>query len=365
MHVLVTTIVHVPLDARILHRQIRAMLDAGWQVTYAAPWGATRQSVPAWADPDRLRTLDLPRATGRARREAVGRARRLIATLEREADLVLVHDLDLLAAVAGRRRAAPVVWDVHEDTAGALADRAWVPGWAEGPLRIAVRAVERWAERRLHLVIAEADYQRRFVRTHPVIPNHPWVPREVDEPGADRVVYVGRISSGRGAHELVDLGRRLAPSIRVELIGAPDDDVRHLIEDAAGRGEVEWRGFLPNDEALARVEGALAGLSLLHDDPNYRVSTPTKLLEYLAHGVPVVTTPLPLAARLVEDERCGIVVGFGDVDAAEAAIRRLAGDAGIRRRLAAAGRRAVRERYNWQRTSERFLDVLRGWVPRR
>ncbi|HEX4829649.1 MAG TPA: glycosyl transferase, partial [Trebonia sp.] len=38
MRVLVCTAVHHPADARIYFRQIRALLDAGHQVTYIAPW---------------------------------------------------------------------------------------------------------------------------------------------------------------------------------------------------------------------------------------------------------------------------------------------------------------------------------------
>ena len=35
---LVVTVVHHPEDARIRHRQIDALLAAGWEVTYAAPF---------------------------------------------------------------------------------------------------------------------------------------------------------------------------------------------------------------------------------------------------------------------------------------------------------------------------------------
>ena len=39
MRVVVCTIVHHPADARIYLRQIRALLDAGHEVTYIAPVG--------------------------------------------------------------------------------------------------------------------------------------------------------------------------------------------------------------------------------------------------------------------------------------------------------------------------------------
>ena len=60
------------------------------------------------------------------------------------------------------------------------------------------------------------------------------------------------------------------------------------------------------------VDGALAGLSLLQDEANFRHSLPTKVVEYMARGVPVVTTPLPRAAELATAHECGFVVPFGD-----------------------------------------------------
>jgi glycosyltransferase involved in cell wall biosynthesis len=357
MRILVVTVVHVPLDARIFHRQIRSMLDAGWDVAYAAPWGAYRQQPP-----DGPAAIDLPRAAGRRRLAAVHRARRLILRARRRADLVVVHDPDLLLAVAGWTGATPVVWDVHEDTAAALDDRPWIPGWVRGPVRASVRAAEGWAEKRMRLLLAEPGYRERFAHDHPVVPNYPWLPAEVSPPGGERVVYVGRVSRRRGAREMLALADRLGPHVRLEVVGPADPDVAPDLEAASADGRIRWHGYLPNDEALALVDGALAGISLLHDEPNYRSSTPTKILEYMARGVPVVTTPLPEAARIVREHHAGIVVPFDDVEAAAAAVQTLRDDEDLRLRAGASGRAAVRDRYSWDEAAKDFLSALAGWA---
>src|SRR5690606_41717814 len=59
--------------------------------------------------------VDLPRAAGRRRLGAVRAARRRIREMRDDVDLVLLHDPDLLLAVAGLRRRPVVVWDVHEE----------------------------------------------------------------------------------------------------------------------------------------------------------------------------------------------------------------------------------------------------------
>ena len=359
LRVLVVTIVHVPLDARIYHRQIRALREAGAAVTYAAPFtGYGIDSSVAEVG----RTVDLPRAAGRDRLRALEAARVLIARHAADHDLVVLHDPELLAAVAGLRGLPPVVWDVHEDTAASLTDRPWVPDAVRPAAAAAVRLAERWAERRFHLTLAEEGYADRFAHAHPVVPNVPFLPDAPRDDWDDRVVYVGRVSARRGAHELVGLARELSGEVAVEVAGPADDDVADLLADADREGALTWHGFVPNDRALTLVDGALAGLSLLHDEPNYRHSMPTKILEYLAHGVPAVTTPLPVARRIVEGEDAGVVVPFGDVPATADAVRALQADPSRRAALGRRGREAVAARWSWDAAGPAFVDQLRRWA---
>ncbi|MFJ4846489.1 MULTISPECIES: glycosyltransferase [unclassified Streptomyces] len=366
MHVLVVTIVHHPEDARIMHRQIAALLDRGHTVTYAAPFSA-RGVTPR---PD-VEAVDLPRAMGRDRRAAVRAARRMLDARGPAADVVLLHDPELLLALPGalrhwRRigaRRPAVVWDVHEDTAAAIAMKGWVPKLLRPPVRLAVRAAERIAERHLHLLLAEDAYQERFRRIHPVVPNLVTVPPgNPVPPGDDRVVYLGQLSRARGTEELIAMARLLAPEVKVEVIGAADGDVRALLSAADRDGVLRWHGFLPNDEALGRLRGALAGMSLLRDEANYRHSRPTKVVEYMAYGIPVVSTPNPLAADLVKEHDCGILVPYEDPAAAAEAVRRLRTDAELRGLMGARGHAAALSVLNWPDRAGEFVAGLEDWA---
>lgn len=357
MRLLVLTVVHDPRDARIRARQIAALQAAGHEVVYAAPfrdYGVT--------PPKGLEAYDVARAAGRRRVGALREARRLVRRLAPRLDLVLLHDPELVVATAGLGDRVPLVWDVHEDTVAAFADKPWLPALLRPAAARAVRGLERWAERRRHLLLAEDSYQARFARPHPVVPNTPRVPPTAPPPGDDAVVYVGRLSRLRGAAELIEVGRRLAGEVAVRLIGTADADVRPQLEQAHARGVVEWRGFVPNEEALAEVAGAIAGLSLLADHPNYRGSLPTKVLEYLSRGTPVVTTPLEVAREVVERYDAGVVVPFGDVEATVGAVRRLAADPALRRRMGAAGHAGVLADHNWDVDGPRFVSQLEAWA---
>ena len=54
MRVVVCTVVHHPADARIFYREIRALLDAGHDVTYIAPHGEPGQRPVQDQDQDQI-----------------------------------------------------------------------------------------------------------------------------------------------------------------------------------------------------------------------------------------------------------------------------------------------------------------------
>ena len=391
MRVVVCTVVHHPADARIFYRQIRALLDAGHDVTYIAPHdeaehgtvrdqsqdqpqdqdersvAASSTAAPAVAQGQTrqrgtLTAVTIPRAVGRRRLGALRAARAAMTAHVADADLLLVHDPELLLVLPPRRHRPPTVWDVHEDTAAALTTKSWLPAFLRTIAAGGVHVAEHQAERRLHLLLAESGYRDRFASAHPVVPNTTYVPETAAPPsGPRRVVYVGWLSPDRGSAEMVELGRLLKPhGIAVELMGQADGAARAHIE--AGGEYVHWHGFVPNAEALRLVEGALAGLSLLQDEANFRHSMPTKVAEYMARGVPVVTTPLPLAVELVEAADAGFVVPFNDPQAACNAILRLDADPDLRVKMGLRAHEYALRNLAWAPHAAAFVAQLETWA---
>jgi glycosyltransferase involved in cell wall biosynthesis len=225
------------------------------------------------------------------------------------------------------------------------------------------------AERYVHLILAEHGYVARFARPHPVVPNTTYVPHAPAPPGGSapgegrRVVYVGHLSPDRGTADMIELARLLRPhGIMVDLIGPADGRARARIEPAQAEGLLRWRGFVPNDQAMPMLDGALAGLSLLHEEPNFRHSLPTKVVEYMARGVPVVTTPLPVVAELTRGHECGFVVPFGDPQAAADAVLALAGDSSLRAEMGRRGHEAAYRSLGWPPDAREFVAQLQAWA---
>src|SRR5699024_8123794 len=117
--------------------------------------------------------------------------------------------------------------------------------------------------------------------------------------------------------------------------------------------------------ALRMCAGALAGLSLLHDAPNYRHSMPTKVVEYMAHGLPVVSTEGPVARSLVTEHPegpAGIVVPFQDSQAAAEAVLTLRDDRALRLSYAYTGHTIARSSFHWPVQARLFVKQLESWL---
>jgi glycosyltransferase involved in cell wall biosynthesis len=362
----VITVVHNPEDSRIRQRQLNALIAAGWDVTYAAPFRAfglhvppTRQERPCRG---RLCCVDIPRSAGRRRFWAWQAARTIMRAQAQDHAVVLVHDPELVLAAAGLRL-KNLIWDVHEDPAAALQVKAWMPRILRRPVAAAWRRAEWVAERQHYLLLAEHAYRQRFRRWHPVVANSVSVPKAIAPAGDERVSYLGSVTMSRGCDTMIEVGRELRRrtdgAVRLEVIGeAADSEARRALQTAVGAGDVSWLGFVRSEDALARVSGSLAGLCLLKDLPNYRVSLPTKIVEYGALGVPVITTPLPLAANLVRSENIGLEVPWDDPSAVVDAVLQLRADPDMRSQLGVNGHRVALREHDWNRLSTDFVRIM-------
>jgi glycosyltransferase involved in cell wall biosynthesis len=92
-----------------------------------------------------------------------------------------------------------------------------------------------------------------------------------------------------------------------------------------------------------------AGLAPLLRDVRNTVQgcLPLKLLDYLAHGLPVIASDLFVVRQIVRHEENGLLHRPGDREAFAGSIARLAGDAALRARLARQARRSLAALPTW------------------
>ena len=80
---------------------------------------------------------------------------------------------------------------------------------------------------------------------------------------------------------------------------------------------------------------------------NHRLTTPNKLFEAMAAGVPVLASDLPGMSTIVRETGCGRLVDPARTDQIAAALRDMLEHPADRAAMGSRALDAVRDRYNW------------------
>ncbi len=302
-------------------------------------------------------------------------------------DVWHAHDLTGLAAIVPHlpRRSA-VVYDSHElflETGTALR----LPKAARRLLRVYER---RLVSRTLAVItvndeIASILARRYKPRRIEVVHNCPerWSPpaarpdliREAAgiPDGAPIVLYHGGLTAGRGIDMLVDsmLVNGLE-DVHLVLMGYGDlhDRFEGVAREERWNGRIHVIDPVPPSALLSWVASADVGAM---PNPgatrNDYFSTPNKLFECFAAGVPVVASDFPTMRRIVIDDPEGPFGAVCDprhaesIAAAISSIVRLSPE--DRDALRARCRRVAAERWNWETEARHLLSIYAEILPQR
>jgi glycosyltransferase involved in cell wall biosynthesis len=183
-------------------------------------------------------------------------------------------------------------------------------------------------------------------------------------------VYLGTLDRYRRPEVMVDaaaLVGRVMPEFRLMVIGEADEPSdrgwlqRHAVETGAARW-VHFTGRLPFDQALAMAQRAQVGLSPVPRSPLTEVGSPTKAVEYLACGLPVICNDQPDQAWVVEQSGGGRVVAL-DARAFADAIIATVSDPVAAQAQAEAGRLWVKTHRDYEVLARGVEARLRALVP--
>jgi glycosyltransferase involved in cell wall biosynthesis len=180
--------------------------------------------------------------------------------------------------------------------------------------------------------------------------------------GPPRLLFLGTLSARKGLPELLQAlagPRCVALAWRLAVAGEGDADAYGRRARELGIAErIDFLGSVP--EARARELLAAADVFVL---PSHNEGLSIALLEAMANGCAIVTTPVGANLDAVSDGVSALVVPSGDPERLAAALARVVGDAALRAELQAAARRRFCEAFDIGLHCERLAALYREMCP--
>jgi glycosyltransferase involved in cell wall biosynthesis len=268
----------------------------------------------------------------------------------------------VVLAVAEALR-VPVVLHLH----GALFDRFYIesPHWVQARLRWMFRKASRvlvlgphWRAVAVNLLGADPG------RVQIVCNGVPSGEGERKNDDGLHVVFLGRLEERKGVSDLI--AALAAPALRdlpwrATLAG--DGDPRPYAAQAHRLGigdRIAFPGWLDRKETTGLLRSASV-LAL----PSKAEGLPMVVLEALANGVPVVTTPVGAIPDFLEDQVSALFHPPGDASALARALDRLMRSEDDRRALAAGGRLVFQRHFDIGTVTREILATYRTVTDRR
>jgi glycosyltransferase involved in cell wall biosynthesis len=279
------------------------------------------------------------------------------------------HDPELMSVgMLLKLRGKRVIWDIHEDLPRQILTKDWIAGGLRGHIARATEVMEALCERNVDAIVAATPaIARRFTLEKTVtVQNLPTLDKPTHTKASPYMqkgrilTYVGGMSGIRGAREMVAAMNLLPASLEAQLVLAgvfASPKLEAELQQTPGWERVQFVGWKSQSEVNDLLAQSRVGLVLFHPAPNHTEAQPNKLFEYMRAGIPVIASNFPLWRRIVEKERCGLLVNPLEPRAIAQSMQWILENPQQAEAMGTHGQEAVSARYNWGTEARELLEL--------
>jgi glycosyltransferase involved in cell wall biosynthesis len=285
-----------------------------------------------------------------------------------DSDIYHFHDPELIpAGLKLVKRNKQVIFDIHENIAEQIKQKSYLSPMFRSLLSRLFSAYEKRFINKFTLILAEnsyAAYFDRFSANYTIVLNMPETDSldefVVDNRNSTELFYIGSITENRGIYLLLDalkIVSKQGVSFKMHFIGPCDDISVDMNEYGDIKNNIVFHGRLELKEGFRISKNCMIGFSILKPIGNYITSYSTKIFEYMAVKLPVITSNFPLYKNVVEKYHCGLCVNPLDPKEIAEAICYMIKNPDIAKSMGENGKRAIARHFNWGIEQDKLFAV--------
>lgn len=382
IHVCILTTAHPLDDVRVSNKIAQSLKEEGFRVTWVGPDYAyfDHENYNRYGLEYRLY---LPSKT-KLDRILSGRRAYQAALMVQDVDVYYSPEPDSaeVAVRLAKRNGAKVIFDVHEVYHDVMLSR-WLNGWAFHMLRpIARKRIERTCSR-CDLVVgvskavlepySNATVEQMIVRSCAPAWFAKGSPADVCGNGRGELTLMhGKSTLGRGTItvlEALSLASERVDGLRVVMFDAFVEKAENfgahqlctMVKEMNLETIVDFRKPVPMQEMPAILNCCDVGM-VSYNRMLGLESLPNKLFEYMATGLAILAPSYSEEiVRIIEQEKCGMLVDFENPQAIADAIVYLRNNPVECRQMGIRARNAFLHRHNWQAEVRPLIEKIHGW----
>lgn len=293
---------------------------------------------------------------------------------ELDSSIYHIHDPELIpTGLKLKKLGKKVIFDVHENIALQIKDKKIIPFFLRSIISMFYRKYEINVVKKFDaLILAEQSYlnyysnlntQIEVVLNMPdlnMLKNFKNIEREKNE-----IFYIGGISNLRGFDVKVDaikILKKKFPDIMMHCIGPYSPKLIDTVDIYKIENNIKFYGLMPLEKGLEYSRDSKIGISILKPIKNYTESFSTKIFEYMAIGLPVVTSNFKLYKNIIEKYKCGICVNPLNSKEIADAIEYIIKNPVTAKQMGLNGIKATEEIFNWEKEKKKMFNLYKNLI---
>ena len=360
MHIYHITSVHTRYDTRIFKKECISLFQAGYDVSLIVCDGLGDEICEG------VKIFDAGNYNKAPRLKRVRIAPKAIYKKINEfanADIVHFHDPELLfLGKKFAKKGIKVIYDSHENVPKQIMSKPYIPVWARKVISSYLNHLELSAAKKINAVVTVTEeLQQRFLRVNNntiLVRNFPVISSFLEPDFSSKkmtFLYAGGVTTIRGALEMAKAAE--LADVKISYYGPVESSIETELKKSKN---CEVFGNIKQEELIKEYQKTNVGLCILHKVPNYLDSYPIKLFEYMASGMAVITSDIPMWKEIVDKYKCGICVDPYDLEAIAAAMTYMKEHPQEIEQMGRNGRKAVLENFSWENESKTLLDLYKN-----
>lgn len=341
--------VHPHNDPRILYKECTSLHKTGYEV-YLIIHHNKEETING------VKIINLPQFKNRFLRIGLLPFIGLFKALKLNPSIYHFHDPEFIpCGLILRILSKKVIYDVHEDVPAQILSKTWI----FKPTRLLIsklfNILEKFSAKYFSAVVAATPYiatQFQSINPHTIVVSNYALEKntkqkKINFSSKKSICYIGGITEERGILNILKAIETLPVSL--ELAGSfKTDTLERCIKNMPAWGKVHYHGFISHHQLNDILSSSFAGLAVIKETPNYINSYATKIFEYMAAGLPVISSNFPIWKEIIEGNQCGICVNPNSIEEIREAILYLFNNINEASLMGERGRVAVKQKYRWE-----------------
>lgn len=289
--------------------------------------------------------------------------------LELDCDLYHLHDPELIPiGLKLKKLGKKVIFDVHENIAFQILDKNYIPRFLRKLIAIIFRIYEINSLKKFDaLILAENSYLKNYISLNKRIeiilnlPDHKLL-KNFQKTNRDKmeIFHIGNITNARGFDKIIDalnILKKKIPNFFLHYVGNYTEELINSVDLNDINKNIKFYGQKSLLDGLEYSKNSIVGISILKPLKNYQTSYSTKVFEYMAIGLPVITSNFKIYKDIIEKYDCGICVDPNNPKEIANALEIVMKNPSKAMRMGLNGIKAINEKFKWELEEKKLLRL--------